>query len=83
MSTEHRFVPCPKCAGTGRLINAVVVGKQMREKRRQYGVSLREVARRMGLSAPYVSDLELGRRNFKLAMQARYEAALKGEAFKL
>lgn len=35
----------------------------IREAREKKGISLRELARRIGKSAAYVSDIELGRRN--------------------
>lgn len=43
------------------------IGKMMRGSREGQNVSLREVARRMKLSAPYLSDLELGRRGWTQA----------------
>lgn len=39
-----------------------VFGKTMRECREAKGLSLREVAKRIKVSAPYLSDVELGRR---------------------
>jgi transcriptional regulator with XRE-family HTH domain len=51
-------------------------GRQMRDLRQKKGVSVREVARRTGLSAPYVSDLELGRRSFNAKLIERYKKAL-------
>lgn len=51
-------------------------GRMMREYREHHGISIREVARRMGLSAAYVSDLERGRRNWKLANAERYQQAV-------
>lgn len=38
-------------------------GPTVREIREAAGISLRELARRLGWSAAYVSDIELGRRN--------------------
>lgn len=38
--------------------------KRCRKFREDHGVSLRECARRMGVSASFLSDLELGRRNW-------------------
>lgn len=55
-----KVVPCPKCGGKGKL--AIVNGEFLREHRQHQGISLREIARRMGLSAAYLSDVELGRR---------------------
>lgn len=36
----------------------------MRRLRQRWGVSLREMARRLDISAPYLSDLELGKREW-------------------
>jgi transcriptional regulator with XRE-family HTH domain len=56
--------PCPQCNGTGRCLDDRAVGAAMRQVRIAAGLSLRGVAKRLGVSAPYVSDLELGRRNW-------------------
>ena len=37
-------------------------GSHLREVRQRRGISLRELARRMNWSAPYLSDIELGKR---------------------
>ena len=50
-----RLVRVPDNAATGQL---------MREARKRAGLSVREMARRLGQSAPFVSDLELGRRGW-------------------
>lgn len=67
---------CPKCDGTGSVLDPRMMGQQMRELREKKGVSGRELARRLGFSAPYVSDLELGRRSFNTALIQRYKQAL-------
>jgi len=38
------------------------IGGKLRELREQRKLSLRELARRLGISAPYLLDMELGRR---------------------
>ncbi len=38
-------------------------GKAFRERRVQENLSLRDVGKKLGLTAPYLSDIELGRRN--------------------
>ena len=38
-------------------------GKAFRAKRQEKGLSLRDCAKKLGLSAAYISDVELGRRN--------------------
>ena len=52
------------------------VGAAMRFWRDQNGVSLREIARRMEYSAPYISDLELGRRIWSVKLMESYRAAM-------
>jgi transcriptional regulator with XRE-family HTH domain len=63
--------PITKTAWAGPLVYKDVkqidhkaTGEAMRQLRKSHRISLREVARRMKLSAPFVSDLELGRRNW-------------------
>lgn len=41
---------------------AVTMGQRLRELRERAGFSLREVAKAAGISAPFLSDVELGRR---------------------
>lgn len=48
----------------------------MRILRRKRGASLRFVAKSLGLSAPYISDLERGNRAFTEDMITRYKEAL-------
>lgn len=48
----------------------------MRSRRLAVGVSVRELGRRLGVSAAYVSDLELGRRNWSADMIRRVRAVL-------
>jgi transcriptional regulator with XRE-family HTH domain len=55
-------------------INHFRAGEIVRTARIKAGISLRNLARRMDFSAPFVSDLELGRRNwtretFNLALE--------------
>lgn len=52
-------------------------GMRMRELRNSRQISLRSVATEMGYSAPYVGDLELGRRHWTKELARRYEVALK------
>jgi len=53
---------------------ASTMGKRLRELRERAGFSLREVAKAAEISAPFLSDVELGRRfptNEKLALIAQ------------
>lgn len=52
------------------------VSRLLRSHREKKGISLREIARRMGLSAPYVSDVELGRRAPTIAFADDFMEAL-------
>jgi predicted transcriptional regulator len=55
-----------------REIDHQSTGYLFRVARKKAKLSLREVARRLKLSAPFVSDLELGRRNWTEEMAERY-----------
>ncbi len=52
---------CPRC-NDGRAINDKKTGERVRERRTGIGVSQDEMARGMGISPTYLSDLELGKR---------------------
>jgi transcriptional regulator with XRE-family HTH domain len=61
-------------------INHVATGAQFRRERIRLGISLRSLARAAGQTAPYLSDLELGRRNWtqeKLASLSKILSDLK------
>jgi transcriptional regulator with XRE-family HTH domain len=60
-------------------IDQAKAGQMIRELRKKSGVSLRDMALKMNLSAPFVSDMELGRRNWseeKFASAQKAIAAL-------
>ena len=68
---------CPKCGGSGKVDDPRAIGEDMRKRREASGLSLREVARRIRTSAPYLCDLELGRRTgWTQDMIERVNAAL-------
>jgi transcriptional regulator with XRE-family HTH domain len=52
-------------------------GEDARKYRENKGVSLRSVAKQMGISAPYLSDLELGRRNWSQTLLVRFKDAVQ------
>lgn len=68
--------PCRKCGGTGKEIDPAGVGLIMRKSRIKANVSLRDMAKRMDISAPYLSDLELGRRDWTEEKIALFKKAL-------
>lgn len=66
---------CETCKGSGRVPNPVAVGASMRRRRERAGIGLREMARRVNMTAAYLSDLELGRRAWRnTRLRAEYEA---------
>ncbi len=68
---------CKRCGGSGLEPDHKAVGRQMRDKRERANISLSEMARRLGFSKAYVSDLELGRRGWHTAVKKAYGAALQ------
>ena len=55
---------CPKCNGTGQVINNELLGSKYRSYREQNNITLRKFAYQMDISVQYLSDLERGRRNW-------------------
>jgi transcriptional regulator with XRE-family HTH domain len=52
------------------------VGREVRRARTELGISQAELARRMGVKAPYVASLEAGTRNLTLGQLANIADAL-------
>lgn len=65
-----KFVPhtCGHCGQTLKTLN----GAWLKAKRKRVGLSLREVARRAGVSAAYLSDVENGNRHASPRAEAAY-----------
>ena len=61
-----------KCGSCGSVIE-VVKGSWLRKVREQTGISLREMARRLNLSAGYISHVENGERNGTPDIWRQYE----------
>jgi predicted transcriptional regulator len=59
------------------IIDHQSTGRTVRAARKAAGLSLRAVGSRVGLSAPYLSDLEQGRRNWNDELYKRVIVALK------
>lgn len=59
------------------LIDHAKTGEEMRRLRESSGKSLRAVAAKMGISAPYLSDLEKGRRNWTVARAMAFQKEIK------
>lgn len=61
---------------TEKEIDHSATGMLFRAMRTEAKVSLRAIAKAMGKSAPYIGDLELGRRNWTLELFASAKSAL-------
>lgn len=68
---------CHCCNGDGTELDHRKVGSELRRMRLSKGVSQTVVAQRMKFSKPYVSDLEVGARNWRPALITRYLKALR------
>jgi transcriptional regulator with XRE-family HTH domain len=68
---------CPKCCGTGFLPDQEKIGAELRALRIERKKSLRSVAKRMGFTAPYVSDLELGKRRWSADLINQFKKAIR------
>lgn len=55
-----KIADCPHCNGKG--CKRVLNGAALRSVRELKQISLREMARKLGFSASYISDVELGKR---------------------
>lgn len=53
------------------------LGERIRELREQYDLSVRDLAKKLGLSAPFLSDIELGRRHPSKDVLERLASILK------
>ncbi|MGB7195365.1 MAG: helix-turn-helix transcriptional regulator [Collimonas pratensis] len=53
---------CKRCGGSGLEPNQAKIAKAMREKRAALQWTLERMAVTLGISIPYLSDLEKGRR---------------------
>lgn len=73
---------CDKCYGTGQLRDPREFGTEMRLKRKRARISLRAMAEALEFTPPYISDLELGRRNWTFQLSRDYLKVLirKGKA---
>lgn len=57
----------------------IEVGQAMRDHRESAKVSLRELSRRLGCSAPFLSDMELGRRKYSIEWCRKAFSALNSK----
>lgn len=71
---------CRACHGSGHEPDPRAIGKELRRAREERMTSLRSVARELGVTAPYVVDLELGRRKWNEELVGRYLMAMERAA---
>lgn len=62
--------PCPTCGAPRNLI----AGDWLRARRLRAGLGLRDMARQLGYSAVYLSDIERDKRNCTPFIRKAYEA---------
>jgi transcriptional regulator with XRE-family HTH domain len=68
---------CTHCNGGGQEIDSVATGLALRELRIAKHTTLSTVADRLHISKPYLSDLENGKRNWRLELINRFLQALR------
>lgn len=66
---------CPRCLGSGILPDPRVLGAEMREYRKRLNKSGTSVAAEMGITKGYLSDLELGKREWSTKLVKRFKEA--------
>lgn len=72
----YRYTKCSHCNGTGKEIDDFRTGQNAKSEREAAKVSVRALARAIGWSAAYVSDLERGNRRWNEEKMTRYMQAL-------
>jgi hypothetical protein len=55
-------IECPRCQGTGQILDQRELGRELRALRVASQMTLRAMSERLGITATYLCDLELGRR---------------------
>ena len=74
----HRNVAVVREDARARIREAqLAFGTELRKERYAKGWSLRKLARRIGVSPPFISDIELGRRSPSPTVAARLCKALE------
>lgn len=65
MSQSQRSETCPVCGTPDVVVH--LSGRKLRKARLRAGTSLRAMAKELGISAPYLVDIELDRRPLRAA----------------
>jgi len=72
----NKTKPCQSCNGTGKQLDQAAIGDELRALRRAAGKSLRDIASALDISAPYLSDLERGNRNWSANRIQQFKKAV-------
>lgn len=67
---------CERCKGTGLEPDWDLVGRHMRQLRKEKGLSLRELGSRVSCSIPHLSDLERGKRSWATPLARKIQSYL-------
>ncbi len=70
---QTTLTTCSHCNGTGKKVDHRALGMSMRHTRVMCGLKIYQVAKSIGVSIPYVSDLELGKRNWNAKSTEKYK----------
>lgn len=73
-----KLMDCPKCGGSGKVVDPRQEGEALRSYRIGHAVSLRAMAKLLKVTPAYLSDIELGRRGGEGQWMAKYAFALRG-----
>lgn len=68
---------CPHCEGTGKVIDHKVLGEASKLRRELYKIVLRELAKKMGISVGYLSDLEHGRKKWNSDLIKNFDRSIQ------
>jgi predicted transcriptional regulator len=68
---------CKRCGGTGDEPDQLATGQTLRGMRTSAGISLRRMAKLIGLSHSFLSQLESGQRSWRRSVQKRYEQVIQ------
>ena len=77
LKNELRGKHCPKCWGTGSVVNHRLVGTMARARREKVGMPLAVMARMMGISEPFLSLLERGKRSWSHKRLMTYDRYIR------
>jgi DNA-binding transcriptional regulator YiaG len=75
----YRKSTCPHCGATQKVVD----GGSLRKIREHAGLSVRAIARRLSMSAAYISDVELNRRNVTDTIFAAYLNLKKSPVYRV